>query len=132
MLNGVASPADQFLSAYSLLDLIGTQSMSGAVLEQTSVSNFFRSRSYSTEGSIAASARTLAEAFASPSYLSSARSYQSLIKYGYPDPPRPCGYSRRTPTTPSSSRGDDISKRVQRLLGAASIFSTGRGWKSFT
>ena len=86
MLNGVASPADQFLSAYSLLDLIGTQSMSGAVLEQTSVSNFFRSRSYSTEGSIAASARTLAEAFASPSYLSSARSYQSLIKYGYPHP----------------------------------------------
>jgi hypothetical protein len=86
MLNGVASPADQFLSAYSLLDLIGTQSMSGAVLEQTSVSNFFRTRSYSTEGSIAASARTLAEAFASPSYLSSARSYQSLIKYGYPNP----------------------------------------------
>jgi Flavin containing amine oxidoreductase len=69
-----------------LLDLIGTQSMSGAVLEQTSVSNFFRSRSYSTEGSIAASARTLAEAFASPSYLSSARSYQSLVKYGYPNP----------------------------------------------
>ncbi|WP_187399213.1 FAD-dependent oxidoreductase [Bradyrhizobium paxllaeri] len=86
MLNGIASPADQFLSAYSLLDLIGTQSMSGTVLEQTSVSNFFRSRGYSTEGSLAASARTLAEAFASPSYLSSARSYQSLIKYGYPDP----------------------------------------------
>jgi hypothetical protein len=86
MLNGVASPADQFLSAYSLLDLIGTQSMSGAVLEQTSVSNFFRSRGYSTEGSIAASARTLAEAFASPSYLSSARSYQSLVKYGYRHP----------------------------------------------
>jgi hypothetical protein len=86
MLNGFASPADQFLSAYSLLDLIGTQSISGTVLEQTSVRNFFRSRSYSTEGSIAASARTLAEAFASPSYLSSARSYQSLIKYGYRNP----------------------------------------------
>jgi hypothetical protein len=86
MLNGIAPPADQFLSAYSLLDLIGTQSMAGDVLEQTSVNNFFRSRSYSTDGSIAASARTLAEAFASPSYLSSARSYQSLIKYGYRDP----------------------------------------------
>jgi hypothetical protein len=86
MLNGIAPPADQFLSAYSLLDLIGTHSTSGDVLEQTSVSNFFRSRGYSTEGSIAASARTLAEAFASPSYLSSARSYQSLIKYGYHDP----------------------------------------------
>jgi len=86
MLNGIASPADQFLSAYSLLDLIGTQSMSGTVLEQTSVGNFFRSRSYSTKGSMEASVRTLAEAFASPSYLSSARSYQSLIKYGYRDP----------------------------------------------
>jgi predicted NAD/FAD-dependent oxidoreductase len=86
MMNGIAPPADQFISVYSLLDLIGTQSMSGNVLEQTSVSNFFRSRGYSTDGSIAASARTLAEAFASPSYLSSARSYQSLIKYGYRNP----------------------------------------------
>jgi protoporphyrinogen oxidase len=86
MFNGVAPPADQFISAYSLLDLIGTQAMSGKTLEQTSVSNFFRSRGYSTEASIIASARTLAEAFASPSYLSSARSYQSLIKYGYRNP----------------------------------------------
>jgi uncharacterized protein with NAD-binding domain and iron-sulfur cluster len=35
MLNGIAPPADQFISAYSLLDLIGTQSISGNVLEQT-------------------------------------------------------------------------------------------------
>ena len=41
MLNGIASPADQFLSAYSLLDLIGTQWMSGGDLEQTSVKIFF-------------------------------------------------------------------------------------------
>jgi hypothetical protein len=86
MFNGIAPPADQFISAYSLLDLIGTHTTSGTVLEQTSVSNFFRSRGYSTEGSLAASSRTLAEAFASPSYLSSAQSYQSLIKYGYRDP----------------------------------------------
>ena len=86
MLNGIASPADQFLSAYSLLDLIGTHSTSGGVLEQTSVSNFFRTRGYASESSLAASARTLAEAFASPSYLSSARSYQSLVKYGYRQP----------------------------------------------
>jgi hypothetical protein len=86
MFNGIASPADQFISAYSLLDLIGTQSMPGNVLDQTSVKAFFRSRSYSTEGSLAASSRTLAEAFASPSYLSSARSYQSLIRYGYRHP----------------------------------------------
>jgi hypothetical protein len=86
MLNGIAPPAEHFLWAYSLLDLIGTQSMSGEVLEQTSVQNFFRSRSYSTEASIENSSRTLAEAFAAPSYLSSARSYQSLIKYGFPCP----------------------------------------------
>jgi Flavin containing amine oxidoreductase len=86
MMNGIAPPAEHFLWAYSLLDLIGTQSMSGDVLEQTSVSNFFRSRSYSTDASIENASRTLAQAFAAPSYLSSARSYQSLIKYGYPDP----------------------------------------------
>jgi hypothetical protein len=86
MMNGIAPPAEHFLWSYSLLDLIGTQSMSGNVLEQTSVNNFFRSRSYSTEASIENSSRTLAEAFAAPSYLSSARSYQSLIKYGYPNP----------------------------------------------
>jgi len=86
MFNGVAPPADQFISAYSLLDLIGAQAMSGKVLEQTSVNNFFRTRGYSTDASIDVSTRTLAEAFASPSYLSSARSYQSLIKYGYRNP----------------------------------------------
>ncbi len=86
MFSGVAPPADQFISAYALLDLIGPQAMSGPVLEQTSVANFFRSRAYSTEAAIASASRTLAEAFASPSYLSSARSYQSLIKYGYRHP----------------------------------------------
>lgn len=86
MLNGIASPADQFLSAYSLLDLIGTHSTPGDALEQTSVKDFFRTRGYASEGALAASARTLAEAFASPSYLSSARSYQSLVKFGYRHP----------------------------------------------
>ncbi len=86
MMNGIVPPAEYFLWSYSLLDLIGTQSMSGEMLEQTSVQNFFRSRSYSTEASIENCSRTLAEAFAAPSYLSSARSYQSLIKYGYPSP----------------------------------------------
>src|SRR5260370_30799552 len=86
MLNGVASPADQFISPYSLLDLIRTQAMSTQVFEPTSVNNFFRTRGYSTDASIAVSTRTLAEAFASPSYLSSARSYQSLLKYGYRNP----------------------------------------------
>lgn len=86
MMNGIVPPAEYFLWSYSMLDLIGTQSMSEDVLEQTSVQNFFRSRSYSTDASIENCSRTLAEAFAAPSYLSSARSYQSLIKYGYPSP----------------------------------------------
>jgi hypothetical protein len=86
MFNGIAAPADQFLSAYSLLDLTGTPSTPGDTLEQTSVNNFLQSKSYSSNGSVAASSRTLAEAFASPSYLSSARSYQSFIKYGFRHP----------------------------------------------
>jgi hypothetical protein len=86
MFNGVAPPADQFLATYSLLDLVGTPSTPGDLLERTSVSNFFRSKLYSTDNSIDFSARSLAEAFASPSYLSSARSYRSLIKYGFRHP----------------------------------------------
>ena len=129
MLNGVASPADQFLSAYSLLDLIGTQSMSGNVLEQTSVSNFFRSRSYSTEGSIVASARTLAEAFASPSYLSSARSYQSLIKYGYRHPtPSLWLLTQNTNDAIFEPWGQHLEARA-KALGRRFEIITGRGWK---
>lgn len=86
LFNGIVPPADQFLAGHSLLDLMSVPFTPGDSLEQISVNNFFRSRSYSTEGSLAASSRTLAEAFASPSYLSSARSYQSLVKYGFRHP----------------------------------------------
>ena len=86
MMNGFASPADHFLWAYSLLDLIGTQSMSGDVLEQTSVINFFRSRSYSTEASIATSFPHLGGSLrlAELSFLRAKLS--EPVKYGYPNP----------------------------------------------
>ena len=83
---GAASPADLFLYSYSLLDLLGQPSGPDSTLEQNSVAGFLQSRGYSTAGSMGTSFRTLAEAFASPSYLSSTRSYQSLIKYGFRQP----------------------------------------------
>jgi Flavin containing amine oxidoreductase len=83
LLSGPANPADAFIYDYSLLDLIGTTSFREDVLEKTSVLSFLTSRPYNTEEAINASTRVLAEAFACPSFLSSARSYKSLIKYGF-------------------------------------------------
>jgi hypothetical protein len=81
--SGLASPATAFIYNYSLLDLIGTTPFRGDILERTSVLAFLVSRLYNTDEAISGSTRILAEAFASPSYLSSARSYKSLIKYGF-------------------------------------------------
>jgi predicted NAD/FAD-dependent oxidoreductase len=81
--SGIMHPADMFIYGYSLLDLIGTTPMRGSTLERTSVLAFMNSRLYDTREAMTGSTRTLAEAFACPSYLSSARSYKSLIKYGF-------------------------------------------------
>jgi predicted NAD/FAD-dependent oxidoreductase len=81
--SGLASPATGFIYNYSLLDLIGATPFRGNILERTSVFAFLISRLYNTDEAISGSTRTLAEAFASPSYLSSARSYKSLIRYGF-------------------------------------------------
>lgn len=83
MFAGPGHPANGFIYDYSLLDLIGTTSFREDVLEKTSVLGFLTSRPYNTEEAINASTRILAEAFACPSFLSSARSYKSLIKYGF-------------------------------------------------
>jgi predicted NAD/FAD-dependent oxidoreductase len=83
LFSGIMHPADMFIYGYSLLDLIGTTPSRGHTLERTSVLAFMASRPYNTREAIAGSTRTLAEAFACPSYLSSARSYKSLIKYGF-------------------------------------------------
>lgn len=83
---GAASPADMFLYSFAMLDLLGQPSGADGQLEGMSVSGFLGSRGYATTESAAISVRTLAEAFASPSVLSSTRSYQSLIKYGFRQP----------------------------------------------
>jgi predicted NAD/FAD-dependent oxidoreductase len=81
--SGIMHPADMFIYGFSLLDLIGTTPIRGNTLERTSVLAFMISRLYDTPEAMTGSTRTLAEAFACPSYLSSARSYKSLIKYGF-------------------------------------------------
>jgi hypothetical protein len=77
-----------------------------------------------------ASARTLAEAFASPSYLSSARSYQSLIKYGYRHPAPSLWLLTQNTNDAIFEPWASISKGVQRIWGVASRFIGGRGSKS--
>ena len=84
--SGVMHPADMFIYGCSLLDLIGTTPIRGNTLERTSVLGFMTSRLYNTPEAMTGSTRTLAEAFACPSYLSSARSYKSLLKYGFRRP----------------------------------------------
>jgi len=91
IMSGVESPSDTLISMISLADLVGQPDQPNRpddLLERTSVYGFLASRPYSTQGAIENAGRTLAEAFASPSYLSSARSYRSLIRYGarLPDP----------------------------------------------
>ena len=82
LLSGIMSPANMFIYGHSLLDLIGATLFQSHILERTSVLAHFASRPYNTGEALKGSSRTLAQAFASPSYLSSARSYKSLLKYG--------------------------------------------------
>ena len=83
LLSGVASPPDMFLYAYSLFDLIARPVLRPREFDDTSVFGFMTSRPYMTPGAMRGSTRTLAEAFACPSYLSSARSYRTFISYGF-------------------------------------------------
>jgi hypothetical protein len=79
---GVQPPADVFLYAYSLIDLLTQRFDGGGLLSRYTVNGFMQSRPYASEGSAALHEDTLAKAFACPSYLTSAASYQSFIKYG--------------------------------------------------
>ena len=81
--SGVASPPDMFLYAYSLFDLISRPVCRPRQFDDTSVYGFMMSRPYMTPGAMRGSTRTLAEAFACPSYLSSARSYRTFVSYGF-------------------------------------------------
>jgi len=88
MFSGVQAPADMFLYAYSLIDLLTQRFPTDRLLGECSVDAFMESRPYASEGSAAMHELTLAKAFANPSYLTSARSYQRFIKFGFrhPDP----------------------------------------------
>lgn len=88
LLSGVRSIPDMFLNDFSVLDLLTQRFDQGGLLSRYSVNGFMQSRPYATEGSATLYEETIAKAFACPSYLTSARSYQAFTKYsfGLPDP----------------------------------------------
>jgi uncharacterized protein with NAD-binding domain and iron-sulfur cluster len=86
LFSGVEPAPDVFLHGYSLIDLLSQQFHPGSLLDRYSVAGFMHSRPYASERSTALHEQTLAKAFANPSYLTSASSYQSFIKYGLRDP----------------------------------------------
>lgn len=88
LLSGVAPPSDMFLHVYSLIDLLSQRFDDDTLLDRYSVNGFMQSRPYASERSAELHDYSLAKAFASPSYLTSASSYQRFIKYGFrhPDP----------------------------------------------
>jgi Flavin containing amine oxidoreductase len=86
--SGVLPVPDMLIYNYSLIDLIAEPIHRGEFLDQYSVNGFMRSRLYATDAAALHHQRTLAKAFACPSYLTSASTYKSFIKYGFrqPDP----------------------------------------------
>jgi hypothetical protein len=85
LFSGVESPASMYLYGYSLIDLLAAGGPFGN-LDRASVSSFLESRCYFTEEVDVLHRHTLAKAFASPTYLNSARSYQKFIGYGFRQP----------------------------------------------
>lgn len=81
--SGLAGPADMFIYAYSLFDLISRPVFRPRRFDETSVLEFMTSLPYMTNAALRGSTRTLAEAFACPTYLSSSRSYRTFIRYGF-------------------------------------------------
>jgi hypothetical protein len=84
--SGVESPADMLIYGYSLIDLLGSRPPPAGSLANTSVYDFLTSRPYMTERAVALHGQTLAKAFANPTYLNAARTYQRFIGYGYRQP----------------------------------------------
>ena len=79
---GLGTPADMFLWGQTMADLVGQPAHRDGWLEKTSITAFMKSQPYTTDQALAGTYRTTAQAFASPSYLSSARSYKALLSYG--------------------------------------------------
>ena len=82
MFAGLVGPADMMLLGQTQADLAGEPERRDSWLERTSITAFMKSRAYTTDQALATTMRTTAQAFASPSYLSSARSYKGLLSYG--------------------------------------------------
>ncbi|MEM7405289.1 MAG: FAD-dependent oxidoreductase [Pseudomonadota bacterium] len=83
LFSGPVSPIDSFLHAYSLVDLLAEPLDPDRLLDRYSVNGFMASRPYATDVAALQHQRTLAKAFACPSYHTSARTYQAFVKYGY-------------------------------------------------
>ena len=79
---GLGTAADMFLWGQTMADLVGQPAHRDGWLEKTSITGFMKSQPYTTDKALAGTYRTTAQAFASPSYLSSARSYKALLSYG--------------------------------------------------
>jgi hypothetical protein len=88
LVSGVRPVPDMFLYSFSVLDLLTQRFDGGGLIDRYTVNGFMQSRPYATEGSADLHEDTLAKAFACPSYLTSARSYQAFAKYSLrlPDP----------------------------------------------
>jgi uncharacterized protein with NAD-binding domain and iron-sulfur cluster len=85
MFSGLTAPADMFLYAYSLVDLLGTPPRH-AHLSHTSLYGFMNARPYMTRRAFELHGQTLAKAFACPTELTSTHSYRNFINYGFRSP----------------------------------------------
>jgi NAD(P)-binding Rossmann-like domain/Flavin containing amine oxidoreductase len=84
--SGVESPADMLIYGYSLIDLLGSRPPPVGSPANTSVYDFLTSRPYMTDRAVALHGQTLAKAFANPTYLNAAQTYQRFIGYGFRQP----------------------------------------------
>ncbi|MBX9701721.1 MAG: FAD-dependent oxidoreductase [Acetobacteraceae bacterium] len=79
--SGIGRPVDQLLYMEAMGRLVALPTRPGDGLDQRSVDDFLADLPFQTDASRILAAMTLVEAFASPSYLSSTRSYQSQVKF---------------------------------------------------
>jgi predicted NAD/FAD-dependent oxidoreductase len=80
--SGVGSPPDMLCATQTMADLAGELAYRDDWLDKTSITSFMKNRIYATDQALASTGRTTAQAFAAPSYLSSARSFKALLSYG--------------------------------------------------
>jgi flavin-dependent amine oxidoreductase/FAD dependent oxidoreductase len=83
--SGLRSIPDMILSHYSVFDTLA-QRFDEGLLSNYTVNGFVQSRPYATEGMASLYQEGFAKAFACPSYLTSARSYQAFMKYSLRQP----------------------------------------------